>query len=139
MSDTLLSPKTIAERYFTAPQNQLINMLRSGLRRRGRATSQHALACHRGITACTRYRAAVVRALVQTLYKHLGAIFFGGRGGSTRARATETLFQLLLPPLFASCLVDYLEIEIQNTSTMTTCFVEGKLCVVCRSTGGREG
>jgi hypothetical protein len=35
-------------------------MLRSGLHHRGRATTQRALACHRGIAACTRYRAAVV-------------------------------------------------------------------------------
>jgi hypothetical protein len=89
-------------------------MLRSGLRRRGRASTQRALYFHRGIAACTRYRVAVVRALVQILYKHLGAIFFGVRG-DTRARATENLFQpLLLPPLFASCLLDYLETEIQN-------------------------
>jgi hypothetical protein len=93
-----------------------MSMLRSGLRRRGRATTQRALACHRGISACTRYRTAVVRALVQILYKHLGAIFVGGRG-DTRARATENIFQpLLLPPLFASCLEDYLETEIQNRS-----------------------
>jgi hypothetical protein len=92
-----------------------MSMPRFGLRRRGRATTQRALGCHRGITACTWYRAAVVRALVQVLYKHLGAIFFGDRG-DTRARATENLFQpLLLPPFFASCLVDYLETEIQNT------------------------
>jgi hypothetical protein len=89
-------------------------MSRFGLRRRGRATTQRALGFHRGIAACTWYRAAVVRALVQVLYKHLGAIFFGSRGG-TRSRATENLFQLLiLPPLFASCLVNYLETEIQN-------------------------
>jgi hypothetical protein len=92
-----------------------MSMSRVGLRRRGRATTQRALGCHRGIAACTWYRAAVARALVQVLYKHLGAIFFGGRG-DTRARATENLFQpLLLPPFFASCLVDYLETEIQNT------------------------
>jgi hypothetical protein len=91
-----------------------MSMSRFGLRRRGRATTQRALGCHRGIAACTRYRDAVVRALV-LLYKHVGAIYFGGRG-DTRARATENLFQpLLLPPLFASCLVDYLETEIQNT------------------------
>jgi hypothetical protein len=89
-------------------------MLRFGLRHRGRATTQRSLGCHRGIVACTWYRAAVVRALVQVLYKHLGAIFYGGRG-DTRARATENLFQpLLLPPFFASCLVEYLETEIQN-------------------------
>jgi hypothetical protein len=83
-------------------------MLCSGLRRRGRATTQRALDCHRDIAACTRYRAAVVRAVVQILYRHLGAIFFGGRG-DTRARATENIFQpLLLPPLFASFLMDYL-------------------------------
>jgi hypothetical protein len=96
-----------------------MSMPRFGLRRRGRATTQRALRCHRGIAACTWYRAAVVRAVVQVLYKHLGAIFFGGRG-DTRARATETLFQpLLLPPFFASCLVDYLETEIQNRVSST--------------------
>jgi hypothetical protein len=58
----------------------------------------------------------MVRALVQILYKHHGAIYFGGRGDK-RAQATENLFQhLLLPPLFASCLVDYLETEIQKQS-----------------------
>jgi hypothetical protein len=119
--------QSIDERHFTAllkqllsdtlrlPKNQLMSMLRSGLRSRGRATTQRAMGCHRGIAACTRYRAAVVRAVVQILYRHLGAIFFGGRG-DTRARATESIFHpLLLPPLFASCLVDFLETEIQNT------------------------
>jgi hypothetical protein len=139
MSDTLLSPKTIAERYFTAPQNQLINMLRSGLRRRGRATSQHALACHRGITACTRYRAAVVRALVQH-YINTSAPYSLVAGGEAQEHGQRKPFSSCSFPLcLPLCLVDYLEIEIQNTSTMTTCFVEGKLCVVCRSTGGREG
>jgi hypothetical protein len=70
-----------------------MSMSRFGLRRRGRATTQRALGCHRGIVACTWYRAAVVRALEQVLYKHLGAIFFGGRG-ATRSRATETFFSL---------------------------------------------
>jgi hypothetical protein len=91
-----------------------MSMPRFGLRRRGRANTQRTLGCHRGIAACTWYRVAVVRALVQVLYKLRGAIFFGGRG-DTRARATENLFKpLLLPPWFASCLVDYLETEIQN-------------------------
>jgi hypothetical protein len=90
-------------------------MSRVGFRRRGRATQQRALGCPRGIAVCTWYRAAVARALGQVLYRHLGAIFFGGRG-DTRARATENLFQpLLLLHLFASCLVDYLETEIQNS------------------------
>jgi hypothetical protein len=94
-----------------------MSMSRVGLRRRGRATTQRALGCHRSIAACTWYRAAVARALVQVLYKHHGAIFFGGRWG-TRARATENLFQpLLLPPLLAPCLVDYLETEIQTQSS----------------------
>jgi hypothetical protein len=75
-----------------------MSMLRSGLRRRGRATMQRVLASHRGVAACTRYRAAVVGALVQMLYKHLAAIFFGGRG-DTRARAMENHFQPLLIPL----------------------------------------
>jgi hypothetical protein len=94
-----------------------MRMSRFGLRRRGRATTQRALGCHRGIAACTWYRAAVVRALVQVLYKHLGVIFFGGRG-DTRAGATENLVQpLILPPLFASCLVDYLETEKNSIRT----------------------
>jgi hypothetical protein len=78
-------------------------MLPSGLRRRTRATTQRALACHRGIAACTRYRAVVVRALVQILYKHRGAIFFGG-WGDTRARATETFYSLCFFPLL-TCLI----------------------------------
>jgi hypothetical protein len=90
-------------------------MLCSGLRRPVRTATQRALACHRGSAACTRYHAAVVRALVQILCKHLGPIFFVGRG-DTRARATENLFQpLLLSPLFASCLLDYLKTEKQDT------------------------
>jgi hypothetical protein len=51
-----------------------MSMLRFGLRRRGRATTQRALICRRGIAACTWYRAVMVRALVQILYKHLVAI-----------------------------------------------------------------
>jgi hypothetical protein len=100
--------KSIDERRFSAllkqllsdtvllPKNQLISVLRSGLRRRGRATTQRALACHRGIAACTRYRAAVVRVFVQIIYKHLGALFSGGRGDA-RARATKKPF-----PAYAS-------------------------------------
>jgi hypothetical protein len=95
-----------------------MSMLHSGLRRRGRATTQRALAFYRGIADCTRYRAVVERALVQILYKTLGAIFFGG-WGDTRARATEMIFQpLLLRSSFASCLMDYLETGIQNRSSM---------------------
>jgi hypothetical protein len=90
-----------------------MSMSSVGLRRRSRATTQRALGCHRGIAACTWYRAAVARALVQVLYKRLGAIFFGGRG-DTRAWATVDLFHPLPFPL-APCLVDYVETEIQNT------------------------
>jgi hypothetical protein len=49
-----------------------MSMSRVGLRRCGRATTQRALGCHRGIAAYTWYRAAAARALVQVLYKHLG-------------------------------------------------------------------
>jgi hypothetical protein len=76
-----------------------MSMLRSELRRRGRATTQRALACHRGIAACTRYRAAAVRALAQILCKQLGANFFGGRGDAG-AGATEISFCPCFFPFF---------------------------------------
>jgi hypothetical protein len=73
----------------------------------------------------------VGRALVQVLCKLLGAIFFGGRG-DTRARATENIFQpLVLPTLFAPCLVDYLETEIQNTIVARSALASGASRSTC--------
>jgi hypothetical protein len=100
ISDTLLlSHNQFVSGTLLRLYNQFMGMLRSGLRRRGRTATQGALACNRGTAACPRYRAAVVRAVVPILYRHLSAIFFGRRGDK-RVRATENLSQLLLlPPL----------------------------------------
>jgi hypothetical protein len=96
---------------------------------------------HRGIAACTRYRAAVTSALVH-YYIDTSAPYPLWPGGPTRARTTETLFQpLLLPPLFASRLVDYLETEKQNRELFQSWRRKGHkdeeavLCVNCDSSG----